>query len=354
MVRSLKIASAFVGVIIGAGFASGQEILQYFTSFGTIGIVSALLATVLFAYFGMSLVWLGSHFRAESHHDVIHGVSNRFWGRLIDYILIFTTFGFGVVMVSGGGAALEQQFGMPIIVGNIIMTLLVIFTMMINVNKVLNIIGGMTPFLILAATFISIYSLFAMDQSFASLHPEAQAQPSAVGNWVFSAINYVSFNIALGASMAIVIGGHEKNGKVAAVGGLLGGLTIGILIILTHLAVFSNIGVAATVEMPLLEIANNIHPIWGFLYAIILFGMVYNTATSMFYALGSRFFIKGTGKFKIFTAIAIIAGFLLSFAGFTELVNVIYPLFGVLGLVLMVILFIGSLRMFKRKRRTNS
>lgn len=30
----LKIASAFIGIIVGAGFASGQEVLQYFTSFG--------------------------------------------------------------------------------------------------------------------------------------------------------------------------------------------------------------------------------------------------------------------------------------------------------------------------------
>ena len=34
MKRILLIASAFIGVIVGAGFASGQEVLQYFTSFG--------------------------------------------------------------------------------------------------------------------------------------------------------------------------------------------------------------------------------------------------------------------------------------------------------------------------------
>ena len=34
MKRSLQIGGAFVGLIVGAGFASGQEIMQYFTSFG--------------------------------------------------------------------------------------------------------------------------------------------------------------------------------------------------------------------------------------------------------------------------------------------------------------------------------
>lgn len=34
MKKSFQIGSAFVGLIIGAGFASGQEVMQYFTSFG--------------------------------------------------------------------------------------------------------------------------------------------------------------------------------------------------------------------------------------------------------------------------------------------------------------------------------
>ena len=31
---AVKVALAFVGLIVGAGFATGQEMIQYFTSFG--------------------------------------------------------------------------------------------------------------------------------------------------------------------------------------------------------------------------------------------------------------------------------------------------------------------------------
>jgi len=48
--KSFQIGSAFVGLIVGAGFASGQEIMQYFTSFGLMGIVGAVVATVVFAF----------------------------------------------------------------------------------------------------------------------------------------------------------------------------------------------------------------------------------------------------------------------------------------------------------------
>ena len=48
MKQSLKIGSAFVGLIVGAGFASGQEVMQYFTSFGIWGTVGAIITGLLF------------------------------------------------------------------------------------------------------------------------------------------------------------------------------------------------------------------------------------------------------------------------------------------------------------------
>ena len=36
--RAIGIALAFIGLVVGAGFASGQEISQYFVAFGLSGI----------------------------------------------------------------------------------------------------------------------------------------------------------------------------------------------------------------------------------------------------------------------------------------------------------------------------
>ncbi|AOV07472.1 hypothetical protein BI350_07910 [Sporosarcina ureilytica] len=72
MKRSFQIGGAFIGVIVGAGFASGQEILQFFSSFGLIGIAGALVATGLFAFIGMNLTQLGSRLQTNSHQSVIY------------------------------------------------------------------------------------------------------------------------------------------------------------------------------------------------------------------------------------------------------------------------------------------
>ncbi|MFJ8236190.1 hypothetical protein ACIQ34_10630 [Ureibacillus sp. NPDC094379] len=331
----LRIGSAFIGVIVGAGFASGQEILQYFTSFGILGIFGAILSTALFSFIGMVLVWLGSYTQTSSHKDVIYRISGRYLGTVIDYILIFTLFGVGVVMIAGAGSNLNQQFGLPFFVGSTLMTILVILTGLLKVNRVVSIIGGITPFLIFFVVLISIYSLLTMDASFASLNEVAQATPTTLPNWFISSINYVSFNVAVGASMSIVMGGTEKNPKTAAMGGLLGGLVLGILIILSHLAIFSKIEEVGTLDMPMLGIVSNLSPILGLLMSFVIFGMIYNTAIGMFFSFTARFAESGTKKFKIFFIVTMIVGYLASYVGFTELVSYFYPLIGYLGIVLM-------------------
>ena len=257
MFRILKIGSAFIGIIVGAGFASGQEILQYFTSFGHLGTLAAILSTALFAYFGMTLTRLGSRMQTISHKDVIYKISGRYLGLVIDAIIIFTLFGVGVVMIAGAGSVLNQQFALPSYLGSILLVILVILTVMMNVDKVVAIIGSITPFLIITVIIIGVYSLFTMDLSFNELNPIAQAHETTLPNWFISGINYVSFNIAVGAAMSLVMGGAEKDERTAALGGLLGGLGLGILIVLSHLAIFSKVDVVAAYDMPMLKIVDD-------------------------------------------------------------------------------------------------
>jgi uncharacterized membrane protein YkvI len=351
MKKTLQIGSALVGIIVGAGFASGQEVLQYFTSFGMIGIVGAIISAALFAYMGMTMTRLGSRMQATSHRDTIHKISGKLLGTIIDYIIIFTLFGVGVVMIAGGGSILNQQFGLPVFVGNLLLIALVILTATLNVNRVVQVIGSITPFLIISIILLFIYSIATMDASFTELNPIAKQHDSALSNWIFSAINYVSFNIAVGVSMSIVMGGDEKNEKTAAIGGLIGGLTIGVLIMVSHFMIFSKIDVIGSFDMPILKLADDISPILGVVYCLILFGMIFNTAASMFFSFSARFTEIGTKKFKIFTLITGIVAFSLSFVGFTELVALFYPLIGNLGLVLMIVLIVASFRMggFKKE-----
>jgi len=155
MKKALQLASAFMGVIIGAGFASGREIVQYFTSFGIWrGTTGAVLAAALFAFLGMSLMRIGSRLRVRSHKEAVHAVSGRYLGALIDWIIVLTLFGVGVVMIAGAGSNLAQQFGVPFYAGAVLMTVLVFATALLRLDRIVRVIGSVTPFLIL---FIGFY-----------------------------------------------------------------------------------------------------------------------------------------------------------------------------------------------------
>lgn len=119
---------------------------------------------------------------------------------------------------------------------------------------------------------------------------------------------------------------------------MVGGLILGVLILLIHLAIFSKIEEVGALDMPMLGIVSNLSPILGIIMSIVIFCMIYNTAVGMFFSFSARFAESGTQKFKTFFTITMIVGYLASFVGFTGLVSYFYPLIGYLGIILILAL----------------
>lgn len=352
MFRILKISSAFIGIIVGAGFASGQEIFQYFTSFGYWGIAGAIFSAVLFAYLGMMLTRIGCQLQTDSHKEAIYTIGGKWAGPVIDAILIFTFFGVGVVMVAGAGSTLNQQFDLPPFVGSLILIILIILSLLLKIDKVIGVIGSITPFLLLAIVVVSIYSIFTMESSFQEMNTVTKELPDYFSNWFIAAVNYASFNIAVGAGMSFVMGGAEKDARIASIGGFVGGLGIGIMMLLAHLAIFSRVDVVASSELPILKIFEEISPALSIVMAFILFGMIFNTGLSMFYGFIARFVdVEDKQKnYKIIIMTCVI-GFVFSFIGFTVLVDKLYTLIGFAGLLLILALINAPIKLKRDKRK---
>lgn len=345
----LKVSSAFIGAVLGAGFASGQEIMQYFTSFGQMGIFGSLVVAVLFGITGMLLVSIGYQLKAVSHMDVIRQISGRYLGKGYDVVLIFTLFGIGVVMLAGAGPIFNQQFEIPTYVGTILMSVLVLLTIMAGVKKVIQILAILTPIFILVIIFVNIYSMMTSSSSGAQMEALALQQHSVSKHWFTAAFNYVSLVTLTNAAMLFIMGGDESNGKHAAVGGFLGGLLCGVLVLVSNIAIYQNIDLVASLQMPTLGLANEISPLLGVLFTITLFGMIYGTAVSMFFSFGARFFEPKTKKYNIFSVISIVIASGLSFYGFSDLVSIVFPIIGYLGYVFMGILVVGAIRLKSKK-----
>lgn len=347
MKKSFQIGAAFIGVIVGAGFASGQEILQFFTSFGTMGIVGTLVAAILFAFIGMNLTQLGSRLQTTSHQNVIYHICGRYVGIVVDFVITFFLFGVTVVMFSGAGAIFEQQFNIPGYIGSIIMAILTIATVTLSVQKVITLIGAFTPFLLLIVIVITVYSVINYDFSAAEIQAAVTGKNQGAPHWLLGGLLYVSYNIAAGVAMLTVMGGTVKDEKVAAWGGIIGGLGLGLLLLLINISMLTQLKEIAAVPMPMLFLANNISPVVGALMSIILLGMIYNTAVGMLYAFTVRFIKPDTPRFKGSIILFGLVAYAASFIGFVTLVGTVYPVMGYLGFVL-----IGAIifAWFRKKR----
>ena len=325
---------AYVGVLTGAGLASGQELMQYFVSLGISGIVGITIVAILHMLIGGILLQLGSHYLAGDHSEVFDEITNKF----MDISLILTCFIIGFVMIAGAGSNLNQAFGAPRWLGAVICTGLIIGVGMLDFNKVSKVIGSFTPLIVIFTLLASIYTFTNYKVDWQSLNQIAKSLPSNFDSLSLTVINYFGMCIMTAVSMALVLGGDELNTAMAGIGGLLGGLLVGILGILIVLTLFIRVDEVKSLDIPMLYIIEDLSPVLGFLMALVIFGMIFNTGISLFYALARRFAGGDEKKFKILLIGISLTGFILSFGGFKKLVSIFYPLIGYAGVIMLLVL----------------
>ena len=335
--QSVQIALAYMSVVIGGGFASGQEVLQFFTGYGLIGIVGTLVSGLMFAFLGMQIARLRSKMQANSHKEVLYILFGARLGWVVDVVLSFFLYGVGVVMLAGSGSIFAQQYDLSPLFGGALMAVLVIATLCMNVKRIIDLISAVMPFLLAMVLIITTYSIFSYNAPIETLDAVARENNETVtGNWFVGALLYASFNIAVGFPMLAVIGGMTKQPKAAALGGVLGGLGLGALILLLNIGLFANINQLQGIEMPSLALAGRISPILSVVMSVALVCMVYSTAVGMFFAFSARFSKPETSRFKMISAVTVCVGLGLSLGGFSKLVGTVYPLLGYVGFALIL------------------
>ncbi|CAM4270601.1 YkvI family membrane protein [Lacicoccus alkaliphilus] len=344
MKNTLRVAGVYIGAIIGAGYASGQEVLQFFTSSGWIGTIGAVITMILYPLLGYYLIVLGDKWKATSHKKALYKITGKYISPVIDILIVFFLFGVAVVMVAGAGSLVSQQFGIPAIIGNVTLTLLVMLVMTLGLNRIVTVISWITPFAFLLIIIIAIYSFATSSTEMATLESVATQQLSASPHWFLSALLHVSFNIVIAFGIIMMIGASEKDKVAAKRGAVLGGFTLGLIALIINLAVYANIDILQYAEMPMLLLATEFSPVIGVLMSVALFGMILSTAVPCLYTVGARFIPADTRNFKIGAVVLSLAAFSLSFVGFTQLVNFVYPLQGYVGFVLLAGLLVNVFR----------
>ncbi|MGE8518081.1 MAG: hypothetical protein ACN6OM_15815 [Alcaligenes nematophilus] len=347
----LGIAMAFVGVVVGAGFASGQEILQFFSSFGYWGLLGGVVSGLCFTILGMAVGELSQVSVSHSFKEGLYLICGPRLGVVVDIMITFFMYAIAVVMFAGGGSLMEQQWGVPAQYGSIAVMLITVLIVFLRVDRVMAFIGSVTPILVLMMIFLCIYSWNTRDLPLEELDVIAQIKPQGAGHWLVGSLLYVSYNMVVGAPFLMIAGAQATSRRNALLGGLVGGLLLGFLIVLISAGVFGRIDTIGSAALPMLMLATEQSKLLGTIMSVVIFAMILTTSVGVLYSFSARIFTPNTRKFNIGTAIAGVLGLVGAKIGFINLVGTVYPFFGYLGFVLMAWILIAWFRLRRLQSR---
>ena len=348
-ISTFKVAATYIGTIVGAGFASGQEILQFFVVFGNNGLWGLILVTTLFIAFGYLIMDLGQRLNSKSHLKIIQYTGGKYLGGVIDFIITFFLFGALTAMIAGSGAMFNQTFNVPTIWGNLLMAIVTAITVLTGIRGVINSISFVVPFLLVSAVGVSIFSIFMLPPNIGNIEVASQTS-GLVGNWFWSAILYTSYNTLISIAILGPLGANAKDRKTIRNGAILGGLGLGLGAIAIYFALFKNLNAVTGFEIPMVFIAGQISFAVLIIYSIVLLAEVYTTAVGSLFGFTARFAELESGKATTIVVGATIVAFLVSLLGFSNLVKYLYPVVGYGGVVLLVLLIYSRFKVLTERQ----
>lgn len=339
---------AICAYLIGSGFASGQEALQYFAAFGVWGALGALLITVvIYCYFSAVVMRDGRELKLQSTNKILTYYCGKWLGLFFEIFTPVFLFMVFVIMISGAGATLNEYFGLHAQVGRIIMAVLAYLSVILGLDGLVSVISKIGPVIIVFALIVGIGSI-AMNPSGLATADEQLVNLDvlqAAPHWTVSGVIFPAMGLIMLVPFLAGIGKEAINDREARVGGFAGGLAFVAAVAVMVFGLLANIGELYDKQVPSLFIAGQMLPAVGVLFALILFAGIYTTAVPMLWiSINKLESDDKSTKFKILAAVGTVVAFVLGQFPFATLVNTLYPIAGYLGILLMVCIVIKQVR----------
>ena len=348
IINVLKFAGAFVAFMIGSGYASGQEIMQFFTAYGIWSIGGLIIALVLFSWLGKVLMNYGyrhSELTPEQMPDQsFRYYCGKYFGTFLAWFIPVFLFLVCVVMTSGAGATLAQYFGLPTWVGALGMCVLVFVTNLFGFKRIVDIVGALGPLTIIFSIIIAIYAIASNPAGLANIatHADVLAGMANATNgaplWALAGLLYVAYNMTGSVPFLTQTGATATSAREAKWGAIGGGILFIVAGLLMNLALLCYIDDVAKLEVPTLFLSDLISPVVSVIFSIILLDEIYSTAAPMMWTSVNRFAPEGTKRNKVVLAAfsVIILAIVLSPLGYSQLMGIVYPYTGYIGIVFII------------------
>ena len=295
----IGLAASYVGAVVGAGFASGQEHVHFFFPMQSqlwtkapLAGSGILLAGGLFVLFGAALSELAFGYETSSSQAFLRQLVP--WPLYVIYDGLMTLFIFWSlsIMLAGSGTLFEQSIGLSSRAGVFLTAIFTICATLAGIDGLLVVNLIMSPFMVIMPVFVAILSIRKRLQDclliicttssknvFASL-----LTPS----WPLSALLYVSYNILLSVGVFASIGRDIPDSSTAQRGGILGGVVLMFFLVAIQSVLVTYGESICGDELPMLRAAAFHGPLVASCYSLALWFAMATTSVCSVFALSHR------------------------------------------------------------------
>lgn len=328
---AFRIAFIFAGALIGAGFASGQELLQFFITYGSLGFGGIFCAGLFFSLLSWRLLTISRRFKLTSFSDLARLLCGRKTALFFEYAVFFFLFAVFAIMIAGAGSAAERLLALPARQCAIFFTFLVLLASTKGFSGVAKINAFLTPFLAAIILTVSLSSLSYHHFSLESIRQAAAYSNQPAPHWLLACISYAAYNMILASAILVPLGGKTAvpSGKpVFICASLLGGAILAVLSFLIVCTLLAHSPAILAEPFPMLTISCTQNKLHAILYILVLASAMFTTSLSCLYACADKVSsLLPAGKFACAFLIAALA-LCFSKIGFSQLIAVLFPFFG--------------------------
>lgn len=335
---SLRIAAVFIGTVVGAGLASGQEIIQFFTLYGFNGVIGIIICGILYIITGIITMELSYKYNAASYKDLIYLSCGKYLGGLVDALTTFFLFCGNCIILAGSGSVFYEAFGFPPIIGTIIMALLTAVVVFNSTEGLMFINSIIVPCMIIIVIVISALVLFTCSRESYGIWQNIVSAPSLRNNWFTSTLLYTAFNMLFATGVLCPMSRDIKKSPAVFTGVILGSIglflltfTINIVLILNEPGVFK-------VSIPMLYIARNFGSFLIAALSVVIWMEMFSTEVSNVYSLAKKMQYNFKMNYKLSVILLLCAALPFTRLGFANLIKLLYPPFGVISMVYIICL----------------
>lgn len=324
----IKISATYAGTIMGAGFASGQELTQFFVVYGSMGLAGLLITCCLFSWLGIQILEISYKIKATSYHELLYYVCGKKIGLCLDMMITAFLFGVLTVMLAGAGTLFQDTFNLSYSLGLGIMSFGLITTVLCGLKGITTANIIITPLLTITIMIIALYSLYHHQINLGMLTLPAQTTALPAPHWLLASFLYLSYNLIMSAAVLAPLGARITQRKSRIWGSIAGALLLMILAGLITIVVLIHYPESVEQEIPMLFIAHSQHTLHHASYIFIFLASIYTTGLASLYGCATKLtavtHLSTINSLFILVALSLI----LSYIGFANLIAILFPLFG--------------------------